>query len=292
MQKADQDKYKAILRNIAQNISVLEKATVPVNISSVCSKYDVRIVKKICKDHKKPIVAYSDGRYQIQIPSDTPNSSEYSPSERLFISHELAHVLLDTKYQITPCDKSEYWQIEELCNYFAGNLLLPEQLISRYEIESYPADKILQLTFFLKNIAKSPWSTVAFRLSDKYPSVYFLRMQGGRDENKYSHKINYQNTRTLRVSMSTFPNKHFIHTKINIDSSSVDNAESVNSSSYLFKSEIENRVYDLICGHFKENKNLTIKIASIKYFNEIYMVIKKSIPSNLSQSEQTEMRFG
>lgn len=60
---------------------------------------------------------------------------EKSPRRTQFtLAHELGHILLDRELGIRPQERREYWLHENLCDDFAGYLLIPSSVVSRLQL--------------------------------------------------------------------------------------------------------------------------------------------------------------
>jgi hypothetical protein len=99
-----------------------------------------------------------------------------------------------------PAGRAEYWQVETLCDDFAGRLLIPEKAVKdilRHNPQT-PA-QWLTLSSSLSRRAQIPWLTAGFRLGEINKTLVFLlaeTQEGG----------------VLRVKTSRFGNKGFRRT--------------------------------------------------------------------------------
>jgi hypothetical protein len=120
--------------------------------------------------------------------------------ERFVIAHELGHLVLEKHKVPVPAGRAEYWQVETLCDDFAGRLLIPEHAakdILRHNPQT-PA-QWLTLSSSLARRAEVPWLTAGFRLAQINKALAFLRIEtreGG----------------VLRVISSRFGNRGFRRT--------------------------------------------------------------------------------
>lgn len=72
-------------------------------------------------------IQFIEGRWHpVVFRRDQNRSLRLSPRERFTVAHEVAHALLEPFPALQPRRRSEYWALEELCNDFAGRLLVPE----------------------------------------------------------------------------------------------------------------------------------------------------------------------
>jgi hypothetical protein len=84
------------------------------------------------------ILRSQNGRWEIVLPMEGGrDSADLSPRDRFTVAHELGHIALFANGVKPPRQRREYWQVEELCNIFAGQLLIADR-----ELEtSFPRDR-------------------------------------------------------------------------------------------------------------------------------------------------------
>ncbi|MHB8499512.1 MAG: ImmA/IrrE family metallo-endopeptidase [Candidatus Acidiferrales bacterium] len=84
------------------------------------------------------ILRSQNGRWDIVLPMEEGKGiADLSPRQRFTVAHELGHIALYDNGIKPPRQRREYWRIEELCNIFAGQLLIADR-----ELEaSFPRDR-------------------------------------------------------------------------------------------------------------------------------------------------------
>jgi hypothetical protein len=83
--------------------------------------------------------------------SDSTGAGEVKA--RFTIAHEVGHLLLWRKLGLRPSElksRREYWEVESLCNYFAGKLLVPESILKQARFR-HPGDILMMLGFVMKS---------------------------------------------------------------------------------------------------------------------------------------------
>lgn len=180
----------------------------PVDLGSICDGLGVKVVNADSGNGSgKTYLVKSKHGAEIRLNCGVQGFESFcNPVSRYLIAHELGHLILDSQKIPRPLGKSEYWKHENLCNYFAGLLLLPEGAI-KADIESVPRNLRLELDLCksLANTACVPWETVALRFVHFRPSVAMFSLK----------LVEYRMpTFAFRVSMSTCGNQQGIHTFI------------------------------------------------------------------------------
>src|SRR3989344_9597801 len=120
----------------------------PVNLNEVCIQLNVKIIRHNLPENRAFLVLTKNG-VEIRL-SNQGTQGEYTPFERFLIGHELGHFVLDKKCAASPISNSEYRQHEDLCNSFAGMLLLPDDIL-RSKLANVAAGpkQLLGLTAYL-----------------------------------------------------------------------------------------------------------------------------------------------
>ena len=70
-----------------------------------------------------------DGGWEVVVYRRRPAGPSLAPHERFTVAHELGHHVLLQESEFRARRRREYWQGEDLCQYFAAQLLLPERLL-------------------------------------------------------------------------------------------------------------------------------------------------------------------
>src|SRR5437879_6458839 len=73
------------------------------------------------------ILRLNNGSWEIVLPAGTTTDAEHlSPRHRFTVAHEIGHIILYEHGVQPPRTRRAHWQIEELCNGFAGRLLISD----------------------------------------------------------------------------------------------------------------------------------------------------------------------
>lgn len=83
------------------------------------------------------ILRLINGSWEIVLPAPPSADPEHlSPRHRFTVAHELGHMILYNQGVQRARDRRAYWQIEDLCNAFAGQLLISDVELD----EAFPRD--------------------------------------------------------------------------------------------------------------------------------------------------------
>ena len=179
-----------------------EFAEFPINLGKICSKLELPIVRD---PSLKPNTAFLQitGRQKFTEKILLPISNQQSKFERFCIAHEIAHALLWRNISFIPKDKSEYWILEEICNKFAGELLIPLNVVKSINMhEGLTASEFLWSSIVLSHSSKIHWTASAIRIAGIFEHIEFFRI------------IKIQNE-TVKIVVSTLKNKKEIGRHIN-----------------------------------------------------------------------------
>lgn len=170
--------YAPALRKLATELRADSGAYTPVG--PICRKLGVESVKRknLSVGHSLLVDAGSSPKILLRNRSETPAGSDpFTSWERFLIAHELGHLLLRKLNMEQPAGRSEYWQVETLCDAFARQLLIPEQCIRGHlSATDISPDLLLQATFSIAEKAKVPWSAAAHRVGEFVSEVGFFKM--------------------------------------------------------------------------------------------------------------------
>lgn len=158
-------KLKAAYFSFLQDSAGKLAASPAADILALCNRLGVKIRKTYSKDYKNASLVLAPSGYEISLPCPSRENSKFSSFQRFLLAHELGHVLLEREFSATAASEGDYWQFEELCDYFARAVLLPEAYIKSKlgKTEASPRDR-LGLTNFIANNTSVPWPAVAHRV--------------------------------------------------------------------------------------------------------------------------------
>ncbi len=176
--------YAALLRQYARALSGVIRSGFGCNRSAQNSK-----LLPLSERSFMDLVGSSnlgDGGASILLPIPTLKSvrarstagalERFSPTERFVIAHELGHLILLRNSGGRPADKSEYWQLEQVCNDFARRLLISDDVVlERILDRKGSAESYLSMCAELSSDARAPWAAAAHRISDIKAEVGFFR---------------------------------------------------------------------------------------------------------------------
>lgn len=192
------------LENAARRIS--DAKYLPVDVDKLCNQFNVKVHrtnKKLESDKALLIVTNKGTEIHLSI-----NREGYTNRERFMIVHELGHLILDRDFGINPLGKSEYWKHEDLCDYFARIVLLPDNFLkkSMKNTINTPSQR-LGLIAFLAKSALVPWAAAAYRVTDFDESIFFFEFEVTTSNNRIKGQ-------EFRATVSTLPDKKYQGTKL------------------------------------------------------------------------------
>lgn len=230
-------KYREFLSEVADSLS----SPVPcVDIENLCRKLRVEVVRATGEKNKDGYLTQTGNSYKISISRENAEKKEYTPSERFIIAHEIGHLLLIRKFSLNPKDEGDYWQIENLCDYFARKLLLPNDYMAE-KINKIKLDlrNILGLTNAIAKETHAPWPAIAHRIVEFEPALAFFKVT-----------ISYSNKKPIfLMNMSTLHNKKIQNTKFSIDNelgrllTSIDKKSSLYFDKTVFQNSSINKKF-------------------------------------------------
>jgi hypothetical protein len=171
--------------------------SVPLDVSKFCKEMAIGVSEGAIPGKARAVVLQGAGGIEIRIQCD----GTMSPVRRRFlIAHELGHIVLQRHCAASPVGHSDYWQHEQLCDDFAGKLLVPDELLRKF-FHQRPSSIIglLARTNQLAQVALVPWQTAANRVSEIYPrtGLFVARRTGGTSDR----------TNQIKVVSSSLPRK-------------------------------------------------------------------------------------
>jgi hypothetical protein len=166
--------YRSFLKDAVDKLALTSPSF---DIEGLCNGIGVKIRKTHGKDYKNASLVLTASGYEIRLPC-TNKDSKFSSIQRFLLAHELGHLLLEREFSATPASESDYWQFEELCDYFARALLLPEAYI-KTKIDKSAANlrDRLGLTNFIARNDSVPWPAVAHRVREFDNQFAFFRVE-------------------------------------------------------------------------------------------------------------------
>ncbi len=192
--------YRNVLVDQALDLSGTDVP--PIDVIRICRDWGINIVRYDLPARRAVLVRTRTG-HEIRLSSRCESQGRLSPLERFQIAHELGHLLLATKFAAAPVGKSEYWQHEQLCDYFASLLLLPSSAIrSKLTTRQRKPEEQLITVSELCRLAGVPWFTAAKRVAELDPRLQFLM---------FKPAVSKNGDHLYRVAASTLPGQREIH---------------------------------------------------------------------------------
>lgn len=97
--------------------------------------------------------------------------------QRFTVAHEVAHELFSRELLALPRRAREYWDIERLCNEFAGRLLVPDYFLATLAKGVRNSSSLISAMRVLASRCAVSLETSARRLSDVLPNVGIMAVK-------------------------------------------------------------------------------------------------------------------
>jgi hypothetical protein len=130
----DGETTTAIRRRLAVDAEALTGAVLPIDLKDLLDALGIGLRGDPGHVTKADGgLEFRDGMWSVVIPRSGPiDAASLKPRERFTVAHEVAHYLVEARFGYRPGNKREYWSLEEVCNDFASNLLLPAHAIKAF----------------------------------------------------------------------------------------------------------------------------------------------------------------
>ncbi|HHT9109011.1 MAG TPA: ImmA/IrrE family metallo-endopeptidase [Candidatus Wunengus sp. YC64] len=173
-------------------------ATAHIDIVLLCGSLGIEVIRSSKVDFKTALLVKEELGYQIKLSQKETNRNGYTLFEEFLIAHEIGHLLIERKYSVKPHRTKEYWEFEELCNYFARMLLLPDGYIRKKlnGLKAEPLD-LLELSNQIAKEAQVYWPVAAHRLAEIFPDCGFFRTK---------YDVVSSGDRYFKIDMTTLEN--------------------------------------------------------------------------------------
>lgn len=123
--------YHAYLQECATQLN--PSGSHPIRVRWLLAQLGVRLEKHVVQQGQRlaEVRRTPSGCYKVSLFRAHSRPERLSPRERFTLAHELGHVLIDIRYAWRPVTKQEYVFCEQICNSFAGALLVPAKVVAR-----------------------------------------------------------------------------------------------------------------------------------------------------------------
>ena len=107
-----------------------------------------------------------------------------TPRERFTLAHEIAHAVIEMELPLRPKRNAEYWALEERCDRFAVQLLVPENIVHSYQSGCATAEGLITASIALSREADVSLACAARRLVESTSgcAAWGLREHSSRDD--------------------------------------------------------------------------------------------------------------
>lgn len=196
MQSSDKDSYRATLGEVARRLVIGHG--LPIDVSGVCRALGIRIAYgNLPGKARAAVISHGSG---VEIRLSQPTGEASRAFERFLIAHELAHIILQRECAAVPMGASEYWQHEQLCDEFAGTLLVPTPYLEHSLRKcGRTAIDCLIVVGRLSGTAVVPWRIAAARISHVCPELAFFKAKHIAESGKMVQR--------LKITISSLPHK-------------------------------------------------------------------------------------
>lgn len=100
----------------------------PINLKAVRQSLGVNLVVQYGSDRHGELRRNDSGQYEIVVYKRS-TATPWRSRDRFTVAHEIGHFIVETKIGYHPTSRSEYWKLEDRCNSFAGQLLIPDDAV-------------------------------------------------------------------------------------------------------------------------------------------------------------------
>jgi len=223
--------YKKMAENFANELT--KNISYPIDIISLCNNLKINIVYDInCNDTAS--LNIKNNKFYIKLGRQYNNKN--SPFVRYMLAHEIGHYFINHKLCAT-ISKNEYWVFEELCDYFARVLLLPNKFVNN--IPSTIGNNLYQLlnfTKYLSNEFNVTWITSISRVKDVYDQLLFLNFKFSKTKNRFI------------VNKSLLPKNKYLNSHLMLNRKLLYQMLSGNRNEILITSE--DQLFIILSSHF------------------------------------------
>lgn len=199
--------YSDYLSNAAATIAT--GRSLPLDMEDICNDLGLQISNNA--DASKTTLGLRGKKLVISL-----NPLRHPALYRFHVAHEIGHALLLREFSALPLGESEYWQHENLCNFFAQRLLLPDAALARLDSNNFQNAKsaLLEIHRLAMQHGVPTCDVVAVRCRDRFPSIGVfeispppvIREQASPDDSSESPRF--------KVIFSNLPGKKAIGTII------------------------------------------------------------------------------
>lgn len=197
------DEHRQALSTFARKLT--RGCALPVDVVEICHRLGVTLQRDEGFNYRQAQLFDTGIETVVKLPSRHTGQSTYTPHDRFLIGHEIAHLYLRRERHASILRDGDYWRQEELCDYFARVLLLPDEAVAS-PCASSPSnpESLLEVIERLTMRASVTWATAAHRLADFRAQAEFLLIVRKRESGR---------TR-FRVHATTLPCRKQIHRKL------------------------------------------------------------------------------
>jgi Zn-dependent peptidase ImmA (M78 family) len=118
------DQIGATLSKYSRDLA--EGRALPVDVFGLCAALNVIVEFENSVGRRRGALIDRNGQPVILVSRRRPGTRRLTPAERFTVVHELGHYITTAQSALRPQRASEYWSVEDLCNEFAANVLMPE----------------------------------------------------------------------------------------------------------------------------------------------------------------------
>lgn len=140
----------------------------PILLKRVCASLKIPVERRPSVPQGKAFLAWD--RAKEKTPRILLPVQRHATWDRFCAAHELGHFVLISNYDWIPKGKKQYWETEELCDFFARNLLIT---VNRDEVRNVKAAQVIELCDEIATSSLIPWKQAAEFISE-HSDVCFL----------------------------------------------------------------------------------------------------------------------
>lgn len=190
-------------------VAITDGRSLPFDIDDVCNDLGLQIIRS--PDASGPTLGLRGKQLVIGLKPSGP-----LPLYRFHVAHEIGHALLLREFGALPLGGSEYWQHENLCDFFARRLLLPDVALDH--LTGYDCRDARSVLLEIHRLARQyqvpSCDVVAIRFRDRFPSAGVFEITRLPRLKKQSMPTTHSVATQFKVTFSNLPSKKAIGTLV------------------------------------------------------------------------------
>jgi hypothetical protein len=166
----DADRLVAIRSSLSRDAKALaNNRGSPLDLMALLSDLGLGLVIRVRDQRHAGSLNRSPDGWEVVLarPAERLHEPGLSQFERFTIAHEIAHYLVEARFGYQPGSQRQYWWLEDMCNEFAGALLIPQEaVLNELQAEPLKARSLIGAVHRISSQAEVNLEPAARRLVD------------------------------------------------------------------------------------------------------------------------------